>query len=59
MLDERESTFAFANISYYCAVDADMLVNQQQYGRLRNLKSLPMSERRKGDVTLEHVRDDR
>jgi hypothetical protein len=36
-------------------VDEDMLVNQQQYGRLRNLKSLPMSDRRKADVTLEHV----
>jgi hypothetical protein len=55
VLDEKKNKFAFANISYYCAVDADMLVNQQQYGRLRNLKSLPMSERRKGDVTLEHV----
>jgi hypothetical protein len=32
-----------------------MLVSQQQYGRLRNLKSLPMNERRKGDVVLEHV----
>ncbi|HEX9369601.1 MAG TPA: hypothetical protein VF897_01290 [Roseiflexaceae bacterium] len=55
VLDEKKNKFAFANVSYYCAVDADMLVNQQQYGRLRNLKSLPMSERRKADVTLEHV----
>src|SRR6266540_4798147 len=55
VLDEKKNKFAFANVSYYCAVDADMLVNQQQYGRLRNLKSLPMSERRKADVTLEHI----
>ncbi|MFN8502914.1 hypothetical protein [Kouleothrix sp.] len=55
VLDEKKNKFAFANVSYYCAVDDDMLVNQQQYGRLRNLKSLPMNERRKGDVTLEHV----
>ncbi len=55
VLDEKKNKLAFANVSYYCAVDEDMLVNQQQYGRLRNLKSLPMNERRKGDATLEHV----
>jgi hypothetical protein len=55
VLDEKKNKFAFANVSYYSAVDEDMLVNQQQYGRLRNLKSLPMGERRKADVTLEHV----
>ncbi len=55
VLDEKKNKFAFANVSYFCAVDEDMLVNQQQYGRLRNLKSLPMSERRKADVTLEHI----
>jgi hypothetical protein len=55
VLDEKKNKFAFANVSYYAAVDEDMLVNQQRYGRLRNLKSLPMSERRKGDATLEHV----
>ncbi|HEU5100676.1 MAG TPA: hypothetical protein VFU22_16715 [Roseiflexaceae bacterium] len=55
VLDEKKNKLAFANVTYYSAVDEDMLVNQQQYGRLRNLKSLPMSDRRKGDVTLEHV----
>jgi hypothetical protein len=55
VLDEKKNKLAFANVTYYSAVDQDMLVNQQQYGRLRNLKSLPMSDRRKGDVTLEHV----
>ena len=55
VLDEKKNKFAFANVSYFSAVDEDMLINQQQYGRLRNLKSLPMSERRKADVTLEHV----
>jgi hypothetical protein len=55
VLDEKKNKFAFANVGYYAAVDEDMLVNQQRYGRLRNLKSLPMSERRKGDSTLEHV----
>jgi len=55
VLDEKKNKLAFANVSYYSAVDQDMLINQQQYGRLRNLKSLPMSDRRKADVTLEHV----
>jgi hypothetical protein len=55
VLDEKKNKFAFANVSYYATVDEDMLVNQKQYGRLRNLKSLPMSERRKADATLEHV----
>jgi hypothetical protein len=55
VLDEKKNKFAFTNVTYYSVVDSDMLVNQQQYGRLRNLKSLPMNERRKGDVVLEHV----
>jgi hypothetical protein len=55
VLDEKKNKFAFANVPYYSAVDSDMLINQQQYGRLRNLKSLPMNERRKADQVLEHV----
>jgi hypothetical protein len=55
VLDEKKNKFAFANVSYYCAVDNDTLLTQQKYGRLRNLKSLPMSERRKSDMVLEHV----
>lgn len=55
VLDEKKNKFAFANVTYYCVVDEDMLINQQQYGRLRNLKSLPMNERRKGEQVLEHV----
>src|SRR5262249_13594048 len=55
VLDEKKNKFAFANTTYYSAVDSDMLISQQQYGRLRNLKSLPMSERRKADATLDHV----
>jgi hypothetical protein len=56
-LDETKKTpkFTFVNVVYSCVVDSDMLVNQQQYGRLRNLKAFPMSERRKGDAMVEHV----
>ncbi len=57
VLDESKKTpkFTFASMSYACVVDTDMLVNQQQYGRLRNLKAFPMNERRKADLMLEHV----
>ncbi|HWQ12885.1 MAG TPA: hypothetical protein VNL77_08795 [Roseiflexaceae bacterium] len=57
VVDETKKTpkFAFANVTYACVVDTDMLVNQQQYGRLRNLKAFPMNERRKGIEMLEHV----
>ena len=54
-LDEKKNKFAFANISYYCAVDSDRVLSQQRYGKLKNLKSLPMNERRKADAVLEHV----
>lgn len=55
VLDEKKNKFAFANVSYFVTVDEDQLVNQQRYGRLRNLKSLPMNERRKSEDVLEHV----
>lgn len=55
VLDEKKNKFAFANLPYFVAVDEDQLVNQQRYGRLRNLKSLPMNERRKSEDVLEHV----
>lgn len=57
VLDETKKTpkFTFANISYACVVDTDMLLSQQQYGRLRNLKAFPMNERRKADLMIEHV----
>ncbi len=57
VLDEKRNKFAFADVTYYCDVDTDMLPSQRLYGRLRNLKSLPMNERRKSDVVLEHVFD--
>lgn len=54
-LDEKKNRHIFADASYSCEVDGDMLINQQNFGRAKNLKSLPMSERRKADVVLEHV----
>jgi hypothetical protein len=55
MLDEKKNKFAFSDTSFYCTVDEDQMVSQQRFGRLKNLKALPMGERRKGDVVLRHV----
>ncbi len=54
-LDEKKNKFAFADIQYDCVVDDDQVLMQQRFGKAKNLKSLPMSERRKGEVMLEHV----
>jgi len=53
--DEKKNRFAFANLTFYCAVDEDVLPTQNRYGKLRNLKAFPMSERRKAEMVLEHV----
>ncbi len=53
--DEKKNKFAFANIGYACAVDADQFLSQQKYGKFKNLKALPTSDRRKGDLVLAHV----
>ncbi len=54
-LDEKKNKHAFADVNYGCAVDAESVLTQKRFGRAKNLKSLPMSERRKADVVLEHV----
>ncbi len=53
--DEKKNKFAFANVTFYCAVDEDLLPSQNRYAKLRNLKAFPMSERRKAELILEHV----
>ncbi len=54
-LDEKKNKFAFTDIEYYCAVDDALLLKQQRFGRLKNLKSLPTTDRRKADLVLQHV----
>ncbi len=54
-LDEKKHRYAFANLEFDCAIDEDWLVSQQRFGRLKNLKALSMSDRRKSDVVLAHV----
>ncbi|GAB4157473.1 MAG: hypothetical protein Fur005_11550 [Roseiflexaceae bacterium] len=57
VVDEKKNKLAFESVSYFCMVDNDVLLTQQQYGRLRNLKLFPMSDRRKGELMLEHIFD--
>ncbi|MCG8350221.1 MAG: hypothetical protein MI924_20845 [Chloroflexales bacterium] len=54
-LDEKKNKLSFSNKSYYCVVDDNKVINQQKFGKLKNLKSLTMSDRRKADVVLAHV----
>jgi hypothetical protein len=56
-LDETKKTakFGFTALRFACAVDSSMLLNQAQFGRLRNLKASSMSERRRADLMLEQV----
>lgn len=53
--DEKKNKLAFANLSFYCAVDEDQLPSQSRFGRLNRLKAFPMGERRKAEMILEHV----
>jgi hypothetical protein len=55
ILDEKKNKFAFSDQSYYSVVDEDHLIAQSRFGRLKNLKSLPMNDRRKADMVLKHV----
>lgn len=53
--DEKKNKLAFANVTFYCAVDDDQLPSQSRFGRLNRLKAFPMGERRKAEMILEHV----
>ncbi len=54
-LDEKRNKFVFMPVTYYAAVDEALLPSQARYNKLRNLKALPMSERKKTDIVLTHV----
>lgn len=54
-LDEKKNKFSFSDMSYSCMVDDEQVISQQRFGRAKNLKSLPMNDRRKSDMVLEHV----
>lgn len=53
--DDKKNKFAFANLSYECAVDSEQLLSQRKFGKLKNLKALPTGDRRKPDLVLAHV----
>jgi hypothetical protein len=54
-LDEKRNRFAFMPVTYYAAVDDALLPSQARYGKLRNLKALPINDRKKAEVVLAHV----
>jgi hypothetical protein len=54
-LDEKKNRFTFNDVDYFCVVDENIFPSQQTFGRLKNLKALPMGERRKADLVLQHV----
>jgi hypothetical protein len=54
-LDEKKNRFTFNDVDYFCAVDEHIFPSQQTFGRLKNLKALPLGERRKSDLVLQHV----
>lgn len=54
-LEEKRNRFVFTPVTYTSAVDEDLLPNQKRYGKLRNLKVLPWTERRKPDAVIAHV----
>ncbi len=54
-LDEKRNRFVFMPVTYYAAVNDSLLPSQARYNKLRNLKALPMNDRKKVDVVLMHV----
>jgi hypothetical protein len=54
-LEEKRNRFVFMSQQYYAAADEALLPSQAQHGKLRNLKMLPMNDRKKADVVLTHV----
>jgi hypothetical protein len=53
--EEKRNRFVFLPVTYYAAVDEDLLPSQRRYSKLRNLKALPMNDRKKPDAVVEHV----
>ena len=53
--EEKRNRFVFMPVTYYAAVDEDLLPSQRRYNKLRNLKALPMNDRKKADQVIEHV----
>jgi hypothetical protein len=53
--EEKRNRFVFIAQKYYAAVDEALLPSQAQHTKLRNLKMLPMNDRKKADVVLTHV----
>ncbi|CAA9274301.1 MAG: FIG00502883: hypothetical protein, partial [uncultured Chloroflexia bacterium] len=53
--DEKRNKFVYVPVTYYAQVDEALLPSQSRYNKLRNLKALPMNDRKKADLVLTHV----
>ncbi len=53
--DEKKNRFVFEEVTYYCQVDLALSPDQASYPQIRNLKALPMSDRRRANTVLRHV----
>lgn len=54
-LDEKRNRFVFMPVTYYAAADEALLPSQARYNKLRNLKALPVNDRKKAENVLAHV----
>lgn len=53
--DEKKNRFVFEEVTYYCQVDLALSPDQASFPQIRNLKALPMSDRRRANTVLRHV----
>ena len=53
--DDKKNRYSFANQSFYCAVDHDLVPAQERLPRLKNMKVLPSGERRRLTSTAGYV----
>lgn len=54
-LDEKRNRFAFMSVTYYARPDETLIPSQARYTKLRNLKPLPINERKKTEAVIIHV----
>lgn len=55
ILDEKKNRLTFNDTSFFVGVEESMLPSQKQYGKLKNLKTFPLNDRRKQELMLQHV----
>ncbi len=53
--DDKKGRYSFANHTFYCDVDSDLVPSQERLPRLKNMKVLPPGERRRITSTAGYV----